>query len=152
MTEEKAMALNPMCGTEELSPQMKTFYDKVLIKNGFHLRGQLLRPTHRIECHCFFFSHTFSFLFPSRPKRPWSEGNVFSLLDPGQQRIDLVVIHGCDIWDKRPGQLSELCVFRRPAAPGQDVVDNLLAGFLCQSLCDLVQMQRIVGFLYTEAL
>ena len=34
MTEEKAMALNPMCGTEELSPQMKTFYDKVLIKNA----------------------------------------------------------------------------------------------------------------------
>lgn len=34
MTEEKAMALNPMCGTQELSPQMKTFYDKVLIKNA----------------------------------------------------------------------------------------------------------------------
>lgn len=34
MTEEKAMTLNPTSGTEELSPQMKTFYDKVLIKSA----------------------------------------------------------------------------------------------------------------------
>ena len=34
MTEEKAMALNPTSGTEDLSPQMKTFYDKVLIKSA----------------------------------------------------------------------------------------------------------------------